>query len=327
VLKLRYLFANSELAAMLLGNWEHDRPSAQLFGSFRISANAVYPFLRHGERCYLRFAPLAEKSLESLEAELAFLCYLRTNGFPAAEPLPAESGEVALCSETPWGQYCACAFRSVRGRPLNAEPLRTEQVRQAGGTLGALHALSRAWPPCDHRPTHADVMDWTGRTLEDLGDHEQALAELTLVREYFRAPPRSRENYGLIHYDFETDNVFLDEATGTMSVIDFDDAMYHWYGMDVEQAIDSLAESVPGQDAGAVTSVFLEGYGRESPVDELMLEHLPAFRRFANLYGYARIERSIAETWRNEPEWMQGLRHKLASALARRSAGFGRPIV
>jgi Ser/Thr protein kinase RdoA (MazF antagonist) len=327
VLKLRYLFGNTDLAAMLLGNWEHDRPADQLFGSFRISANAVYPFLRNAERCFLRFSPLAEKSLHAIAAELAFLSYLRGNGFPAAEPLPARSGELALCGDTPWGPYCACAFKGVPGRPLDAAPVTTEQVCRLGGTLGKLHALSRAWPSCAGRPTHADVLDRIEGVLKDLGHQERALTELTLVREHLCRFSKSPGSYGLIHYDFETDNVFLDEASGTISVIDFDDAMYHWYGMDLEQAIDSLADAVPGQDVGAVKAVFLEGYKRESPVAQLMLEHLPAFRRFASLFGYARIARSVAETWQNEPEWMQALRQKLAAGLSRRCADFGRPIV
>ena len=57
-----------------------------------------------------------------------------------------------------------------------------------------------------------------------------------------------------------------------------------------------------------------------------MLRQLPAFRRFADLYCYTRIARSVQETWEHEPDWLQRLRVKLSVALETRSGRFGTPF-
>lgn len=69
--------------------------------------------------------------------------------------------------------------------------------------------------------------------------HGAALAEARLLRDYFAAMPATKVNFGLVHYDFEYDNVFYDSTSEECYAIDFDDAMYHWYAMDIEQALKS----------------------------------------------------------------------------------------
>jgi len=57
-----------------------------------------------------------------------------------------------------------------------------------------------------------------------------------------------------------------------------------------------------------------------------MLELLPVFRRYVNLYGYVRILRSVEEKWNNEPDWMINLRIKLENLLKKRKDTFTMPI-
>ena len=51
------------------------------------------------------------------------------------------------------------------------------------------------------------------------------------------------------------------------------------------------------------------------------------FRRFAGLYGYTRVLLSTSEVWKNEPEWMVGLRDKLILFMYEDSKSFGLEIV
>lgn len=44
----------------------------------------------------------------------------------------------------------------------------------------------------------------------------------------------------MLKLNYLFNNVFYDEETGSCNMIDFDDSMYHWYAMDIEQALDSL---------------------------------------------------------------------------------------
>ena len=184
--------------------------------------------------------------------------------------------------------------------------------------LGELHTRSRAYTaPQVKRWTHLDMFAWIEEELQALPTQEPALRELRLLREACYRLPCSPDLYGLIHYDFETDNVFFDAQTQACSVIDFDDAVYHWYLMDVVQALDSLQDEMSPGDLPAKQAVFLEGYRSKFPLDEAFFPAMPLFRRFAGLYKYARIARSVQERWDNEPEWMVSLRQKLARGQSR----------
>ncbi len=52
------------------------------------------------------------------------------------------------------------------------------------------------------------------------------------------------------------DNVFYDEQSDTFNPIDFDDAVYHWFIMDVEQSLNNLREDLPIERYGRATEEF-----------------------------------------------------------------------
>ena len=324
-MELKYLFNNTDLALMLLKNWEYDESSLDMFQYFRISANAVYPFRQQNQICLLRFCPCLEKPQAYLTAELEFINYLRSRHYQALEPLPAKNGELLVRKATPWGEYYACVFKRVCGTALNELSLDDNILRVYGAALGRLHNLSRAYTsPAAKRWTHADVLTWIEETLHTVSDDRTALEEVKLLDRYFSALPVNRENYGLVHYDFEFDNVFYDKSTNACHVIDFDDAMYHWYIMDIEQALDTLKSEVPNEEFEQAKTVFLGGYETECSMETDWQEKQPFFRRFADLYAYTRVAKSLRECWDNEPEWLVDLRKHLKNILAEKSINFGK---
>jgi Ser/Thr protein kinase RdoA (MazF antagonist) len=327
MLKLRYLVSNTDLASHLLGSWAHDLPADAAFDGFRISSNAVYPFLRDGRPCYLRFAPRSEKPEGGLAAEIAFIRFLRGRGYPAAEVLDTVDGRAWIEQETPWGAYVACAFAGVPGRALEELALDEARVRAWGASLGALHALSRELQPGrDRRWSLRQVLAWTGRELELLGEEDAARAECRVLSEAMEALPRDAGSWGLVHYDFEPDNLFLDEHSGVLSVIDFDDAMEGCYALDVERALASV-EGTPGPlTETRREEIFLQGYAASAGGVPPLWAWRPVFRRFADLYGYARVRRAVAEKAEDEPGWMARLRLKLDAVARRRACAFGTPL-
>lgn len=323
-MKFRYLFENRALAEMLVKNWDYDPASLDLFQYFRISANAIYPFKVDGQVCFLRCCPAEEKSGESIWAELAFIEYLRGKGYPALQPLPAKSGIALVQQQTPWGEQYASAFKRVTGQSIEDAGYADDILFAYGTALGHLHALSRDYhAPKARRWSHRGVFDWIEQTLTGLGDEPQALAELCLLREYFSRLPITPENYGLIHYDFEPDNVYYERETGICHVIDFDDAMYHWYLMDVVKTLVSLKQEIAAGEYAGKQATFLAGYGSQVALDDGLWSAAPFFIRFVNLYGYTRNARAMQERWDHEPEWLLELRAKLASAQVRNAQFFG----
>ena len=85
------------------------------------------------------------------------------------------------------------------------------------------------------------------------------MLELALLLGVFEQLTINQDNYGLIHYDFEPDNVFYDENSQRCSVIDFDDAMYHWFMMDIVQALEAIRDEMEIDDCSHQEAVFLKG--------------------------------------------------------------------
>ena len=323
MMRLRYLFINPDLAEMLVKNWEYDQTSLEMFQYFRISANAIYPFKIHGEVCFLRCCPAEEKTRDSILAELEFIDYLRGKGYPALEPVLSKSGERLVEKMTPWGEHYASVFKRVKGQAVEEAGFDDEIMFAYGEALGQLHTLSHAYTaPKIRRRTHLEVFDWVGETLSGLGGQSPALDELRILRDFFSRLPVSNENYGLIHFDFEPDNVYYEPAAHVCSVIDFDDAMYHWYVMDVAKTLDSLEKEIERSVYVHKKALFLAGYRGKSDLDEDLLKAMPLFRRFANLYGYTRVARAMQEQWDNEPDWLVALRTKLAQLQEEDKKGF-----
>ncbi|MCR8634559.1 phosphotransferase enzyme family protein [Paenibacillus radicis (ex Xue et al. 2023)] len=327
MLKLKYLFNDVNLAEMLLKNWEFEKESIDMFKYYRISSNAIYPFKCDGKTQFLRFAPKEEKSKENILAELDFISYLRANHYGALESVTSKNGEELVEAHTPWGDFYASVFKRVPGVQMNKTDFSDSTIFSHGKALGKLHQLSSEYTPIKtKRWSYSDVLDWIQDHLMDYPEETAALKEATILKEYFLSLPVTNNNFGLIHYDFEYDNVFFDEETKSCHVIDFDDAMYHWYAMDIEKALDSLRDYIPAEDFSHKSKCFMDGYLTEYDVAHDISSFLPACRRFANLYAYVRILRSITEKWNNEPEWLINLRGKLSRGLQEKSACFGEEI-
>lgn len=114
---------------------------------------------------------------------------------------------------------------------------------------------------------------------------------------------------GLIHYDFEIDNVFYVADEAHYCTIDFDDAMVHWFMMDITIAISDLQD---GDEAGQKIRHFLAGYWSIKCLDERYLNLITVFKIFNDLYTYARLIRSVEDMdISTAPKWANQLKDKL----------------
>lgn len=316
MLKLKYLFENYDLAKEALKNWPHkeDRLN-EILVHYRISSNAVYPFLDEDGLCFLRLAPISEKYEKNIEGEIEFINYLNKNGYNAMKPVPSLSGETLLKLSTEWGEYYASVFRAVDGKPIEDADFSTKMMNEYGRSLGRLHKLSEKYLPQIKKWSYEDVLNWIQDVLTEYKAKECAVIELNDLRNELRLLSKTSSNYGLVHYDFEPDNVFYDEDKASCAVIDFDDGMYNWFALDIEQAVDSMKEIVDKDKFEDAKCAFFSGYKSEHELTQEMFDIMPLMRRFINLYGYARLIRCIDEKFDNEPEWMINLRKNLSGFI------------
>lgn len=317
MLKLKYLFENYDLAKEALRSWNHDEDTLdEMLCRFRISSNAIYPFCQDGEICFLRLAPVEEKLERNILGEIEFIKYLLAHNYQTLEPVEATGGEECLKLSTEWGEYYATAFKKVEGIPIEDTDLSDKIMFAYGEALGRLHSLSAEFEPKTKKWTHIEVLDWIETVLHEYNAPAGTVSALAALRDELRSLPSRQDNYGLVHYDFELDNVFYDPQTKTCFVIDFDDGMYHWFALDIEQVFDSLEDALSGEALETAKREFIRGYEEIRCYTEEMKASLPILRRFIDLYAYARLIRCVAEKFADEPEWLTELRQKLDQSIS-----------
>ncbi len=313
MMKLKYLFNNEALATTCLDNWTYDPASLDLFKYFRLSANAIYPFKNDESLQYLRMSPDEEKDYEALKGEVALLTHLKNLGVNVPAVIPSKEGQFVKTCETSWGTYYSVVFEGIRGNTLENTKLTEDIINRQGKLLGQVHKACQSIDATVIRPTAVDRLNWIIDVLKGLPEESIAIEHAQRLHQELSSLPTASEHFGLIHYDFELDNIILSSETGELYVIDFDDSLYGWYELDIMNALSSLEDECEHDQVTAFKSAFLKGYESESTPHRLTDEQRHILNKFVVLYKYTRIKRSIVEAVENEPDWMTQLRARLLS--------------
>ena len=301
---------------MLLGNWNYNKKSLKMLSYFRISVNAIYPYTYNREIFFLRFLPWNNKNETEIDAEINFLHYLRKNELYVLEPVLSKFNKFLMKKDTPWGEYIVCSFKRVAGVQISELEYNDEIIYGMGKTLGRLHKHSSKYTGCK-KESCFDILDnaeiYAKKKLSD--DKLVVLKEIDRIKNIFKDLPQNNSNFGLVHYDFEPDNVFYDEGTKKCSIIDFGSSINHWYTMDIEQTINSIKEEFSEIDIIKIRTNFFNGYKTEYNMQEAELELFSIFRSFDDLRCYINLKEVVEETWDNEPKWMVDLRKKINNKI------------
>ena len=314
MLKLKYLFENFDLARACLALYEYDEKSlADMLPYFRISSNSIYPFCKKDthEVCFLRLSPSEEKPLSSVAAEIHLINWLNEKGFSAMKPVAMKTGEFAKEMRTEWGTFHVSCFAKVSGNSLEDTKGNLSVVRGYGQTLGKLHSLMKEYPCSEKHRDHKDLLKEIGDRMEEYDAPEIVKEEYWAVCGELERLIVSSSNYGTIHYDFEPDNVFYDEAENTFSVIDFDDAINCWYALDIVRALDALDDVIEDKNIEDAVCRFLEGYQSVTDLTEEQKQSFSLMRRLVRLQEYTTILHVLSEPVDEKPSWMNELIGKL----------------
>jgi len=287
----------------------------------RASANFAFDVKTPARDYVLRFNHASEREPEFIAAELEYIEHLAERGIRAAKPVRSLTGNFAESVSTPMGVFHSVLFEAMTGAHLEFNALSAEQLQLWGRTLAQVHNASEGLQ-ISGRPNWADQIAMARQIIP----HSETAAwdELSAVEVRLAALPVSKTNFGLLHYDFELDNIrWSDSAIG---VFDFDDCAYHWLVVDIANTLmselfDDRVERVDLDDARFQT--FLDGYRSARWIDDDDLRHIPLFLRLDNLINFARVYRAIADgPLEDEPQWMTDLRNKLGRALDQYREGF-----
>lgn len=302
--------ASNANALSLLQFWEHDEGTLELW---RASSNFVYAFERNQVQYFLRLSFDQDNSIEQIKAELEFMQYLHLNGFPTVTPIQSINKKLIETLETPKGTYMAVVFSAANGINLDEDAITEKQMEEWGKSLASLHCLSKTFEPVnDRRKSWLDTVQFMESVFNKQPEEKLALYELRELTNWLQSLSTDKDVFGLIHYDFQLDNLFFEDGKDPhFNVIDFDDAIYHWYALDLVTALDDFIDNENPQSTLLIAS-FLKGYRSKMVLENEIVDQFQQFQRYANLYKYARVLNSLDYGEINDtPPWFDELKVKL----------------
>lgn len=296
----------SPVAERLLKDWEHDPGSVRFF---RSSANFVYVLRNDGRECFLRFAESSERTRETIEAEMDILHWVADKGMAVASPMQSRNGNFVETVVTDLGTFHAVVFAGLEGSQLEIGDLDDFQFREWGTALGKLHAALRTYAGSglSARSTWRDHLELIRASLPK--DESVLGSEYQQIASSLHTLPVTPDTYGLVHCDFELDNLYWHDHT--IGIGDFDDCIHSWYIADIAWALRDLFSDRIDLSTHSFRA-FVRGYSQQYPLADELLSHLPLFVRMAKLLTYARLVRAMdLPEHPEEPAWLGSLRLKL----------------
>lgn len=286
----------------------------------RGSANFIFVLKKDGKKYVLRFNEDTERDRELIEAELELLCVLKNKGIDVSEPVQSSSGNWVETVQTELGTFHAVVFTYVEGNHPEFDELTNRDFEKWGKALGTLHQRVKESLNFRElkRPDFRDQFTFIRKILPT--SEKAALHELDQLSEWAESLEMNSENYGVIHFDFELDNLLW--TTEQIGMIDFDDSIYHWFVADIAFALRDLFEERIDVTKPEFIA-FMNGYQSVTDVDAKLINELPQFMRMHHLFMFARLFRSVDLTEADEnPEWLNGLISKFNAKLNHYREGF-----
>lgn len=106
-----------------------------------------------------------------------------------------------------------------------------------------MHHLSETYAPSTpSRKSWVDSLQFILSVLKRHPEEFKALKEYERIEAWLSKLSFGVGHTGLIHFDFETDNIFYMKEKSRFNAIDFDDSMYHWFAMDISSALRDLSK-------------------------------------------------------------------------------------
>lgn len=255
--------------------------------------NIVFQCEKAGDAPYmLRVSVRQDRSREDVLAELEFVNFLFAHGAGVSPAIPSLRGNLAESFTLDGRPLHMCLFRKAKGKTMPENHYRyregaplAEYFFQCGKTLGKIHHLSKAYVPVHRR--HGFFDKCNASVIDELVPDDRLLLKDKMKRLLtdLEGLERSRDRYGLVHFDFNDGNYAIDFATGAITVYDFDNACSCWYTYDLADLWTNGTGWIAAEPDAGKRKAFMEdyfntalaGYRSETAIDKALLAQLPLF--------------------------------------------------
>lgn len=267
-----------------------------------------------------RVSYLNDRSKEDYLAELEYVRYLYENGASVSNVISSKDGNlveemqyenctiyIAVFEKAKGMQLAENGYRYREGVPL------TEYFYNCGKTLGKIHQLSKEYQPKHSRYQFADKynMEYLERLLPE--SLSLLKAKIGVILGELDKIEKTKEVYGMVHFDYSDGNYHIDFEDGTITVYDFDNCCHAWYMYDLAELWTHGEGWIRFETDFEKRKQFmedyfakiLEGYRTETSLDAAIVEQLPLFvqaNRIEHLVDAFEVEQSTGENYLDEED-------------------------
>lgn len=283
----------------------------------RYSQNHVYACQYQGRKAILRITEDRHRTVQQVQAELAWIHFLADKGLRVCRPILSECGQMCVTKDLGGKRYIATCFEHAPGEGIARQHLTPELYQALGELLGKLHSLTaahHAMPWATQRPHwHASRLlrqdretlrgALTKRFSESVDDLVRQLQEL----------PTGGGGYGLVHADFSLGNCHLDGKH--LWLFDFDNCEQGHFAQDVAtvlydsiycKVLNKFADDGLNARMAGFWQPFWQGYCKSAPAQPLDIAQLKKFFLLREAIIYMHYHR-VLDLRQMEPSFHAGL--------------------
>ncbi|WP_419394146.1 phosphotransferase enzyme family protein [Cytobacillus praedii] len=255
--------------------------------------NIVYICEKEGSKSkILRISYLNDRHLEDYLGELEYIKYLFNHGGSVSNVISSLNGNILEKVSFNGNMFFVSLFENAKGKRLVENNFRyregaeiTEYYYNCGKVLGKLHQLSKEYTPVHSRYNFFDK--YNENYIDELIPDTLSLLK-TKLKEHIKTLKnlsRNRENFGMVHFDYNDGNYSIDFDNGQITVYDFDNSCFSFYMFDLASLWTNgfgwiQFEPDPIKRRKFMEDYFkiaLDGYRSETEIDEYLLDKLPVF--------------------------------------------------
>ena len=255
--------------------------------------NLVYNCTKAGDAEHvLRISFLSDRSHADFLAETEYIRYLHNGGGSVANVISSLSGNLVEKIVHDSHEFFVVLFEKAKGKMFVDNGYRyregvsiNEYYYNCGKTLGKLHQLSKEYTPTHKRYSFLDKfsVEYLDGLIPD--SHPLLKAKIFDLLKTLECLDKSRETFGMVHFDFNDGNYFIDFDTGQITVYDFDNSCFCWYLFDLAAICENgMGWTRHEKDVDKRRTfmddyfkIVLDGYRSETAIDDVTLENLPLF--------------------------------------------------
>lgn len=226
-----------------------------------------------------------------IEAELRYMRFLEEKGVSVAKVVLTADNQLTAVLKKEDHYFTVVCFEKIEGYKINTPKWKEAHFQELGKLTASLHKWGQLFLP----QSTNDFLHWNqidkGNFRQYLPKDERNLPDLhdMLVNE-FNTYPKTKHNYGLIHYDIHYGNYLMTHEADKLVLFDFEMLCQSWFINDIATVLYYACFLKGDQEELAYQNNFMHhfwmGYEAIFPIERKEKEKIPKFLLYRDLLVY-----------------------------------------